>query len=206
MSTPSYPAGSVRSLLNTAAVTPATARALKNRLQMATATPVFFDAQQYYLLSCLCDCLLGQLPEKRLVNMAAFIDERLAAGKTDGWRYNHMPPDGELYSQGLQGINETSIALFGNLFTNLPREQQLTVLHRIQRGTAPSAIWEQLSPVTFFEEVLAEATEIFYAHPLAQEEIGYVGMADAQGWQKIGLNEKEIIEPREIKSDAPVCA
>jgi NAD(P)-dependent dehydrogenase (short-subunit alcohol dehydrogenase family) len=43
----------------------------------------------------------------------------------------------------------------------------------------------------WFEEALVEATEIYFAHPLAQERIGYVGMADAAGWSAIGLNEDE---------------
>jgi hypothetical protein len=47
----------------------------------------------------------------------------------------------------------------------------------------------------FFEELLVLATETYYAHPLAQEEIGYAGMADAAGWQAIGLDEREAHEP-----------
>ncbi|MBW3634848.1 MAG: GMC family oxidoreductase [Armatimonadetes bacterium] len=47
----------------------------------------------------------------------------------------------------------------------------------------------------FFEELLAEATEHYYAHPLAQEEIGYAGFADAPGWKRIGLDERENREP-----------
>ena len=43
--------------------------------------------------------------------------------------------------------------------------------------------------------MLAELTETYYAHPLAQEEIGYVGMADLPAWTKIGLNEREEREP-----------
>jgi hypothetical protein len=42
------------------------------------------------------------------------------------------------------------------------------------------------------------ATETYYAHPLAQEEIGYAGMADARGWRAIGLDEREAHEPASI--------
>ena len=51
----------------------------------------------------------------------------------------------------------------------------------------------------FFEELLAELTENYYAHPLAQEEIGYVGMADLPKWVNIGLNEKD---DREVAASA----
>lgn len=47
----------------------------------------------------------------------------------------------------------------------------------------------------YFEELLALVVDIYYAHPLASEEIGYTGMADAHGWQAIGLDERETHEP-----------
>ncbi len=64
-------------------------------------------------------------------------------------------------------------------------------LHRIQRAEAPGETWKAMPANKFFEELLAEATTNYYAHPIAQEEIGYAGMADVPGWQRIGLNERE---------------
>ena len=66
-----------------------------------------------------------------------------------------------------------------------------TVLQLVQAGKAPGEAWQTLPAGRFFEELLAELTELYYAHPLAQEEIGYVGLADLPSWTKIGLNEKE---------------
>ena len=65
------------------------------------------------------------------------------------------------------------------------------VLQDLAEGHPPGPAWETLDAVRFFEELLAELTETYYAHPLAQEEIGYVGMADLPAWTKIGLNEKD---------------
>jgi len=192
---PEYPFGTVRSLINSDAVTPATAKALNERLQM-TAAPGFFDETDYHLLSTICDRLLDQSAENRMVNIAAFIDERLAKGRSGGWRFDHMPPDHEMYRKGLIGVDETAGVLFNAVFDQLTIEKQNAVLQALQSGTATGMIWQQMSSVTFFEELLAEATEIFYAHPLAQEEIGYAGMADAYGWQKVGLNEMEAIGPK----------
>jgi hypothetical protein len=47
----------------------------------------------------------------------------------------------------------------------------------------------------YFEELLALVVDVYYAHPLASEEIGYIGMADAHGWQAIGLDQRETHEP-----------
>jgi hypothetical protein len=55
-----------------------------------------------------------------------------------------------------------------------------------------------MSAKLFFEELLAETIEIFYSFPLVQQEIGYVGMADAKGWSNIGLNQTDEIEPVEM--------
>jgi len=191
MPSPAHPTGTVRSLLATDAVTRATAKALNERLQQKGITPRFFDARAYDQLSVVCDILLDQTAKKRLVHVAAFIDERLADGRSGGWRFDHMPPDPEMYLEGLKGIDETARSMFSENFVVLAIEKQRAVLLALQTGSAAGMIWKRMSPITFFEELLTEATEVFYAHPLAQEEIGYQGMADAYGWQKIGLNETE---------------
>lgn len=69
------------------------------------------------------------------------------------------------------------------------------MLLAVQRGEAAGETWRSLPPGRFFEELLAEATEVYVAHPLAQEAIGYADMADAPGWTRIGLDERETREP-----------
>ncbi|UOQ73077.1 gluconate 2-dehydrogenase subunit 3 family protein [Hymenobacter cellulosilyticus] len=96
------------------------------------------------------------------------------------------------------GIRESARVMFGAPFEQLTGLQQDAVLQAVQNETAPGPIWDTLSANRFFEELLAEMTENYYAHPLAHEEIGYAGMADVPGWSKIGLNEKEDREPEEV--------
>ena len=69
------------------------------------------------------------------------------------------------------------------------------MLQALADGRPPGPAWDTLDAGRFFEELLAELTATYYAHPLAQEEIGYVGLADLPSWTKIGLNEKEDREP-----------
>ncbi|WP_460502293.1 gluconate 2-dehydrogenase subunit 3 family protein, partial [Hymenobacter agri] len=111
--------------------------------------------------------------------------------RADGWRYDALPPDREAYRLGLGGIQEIAQVQFQADFMTLTAEQQDAVLRALASGTPPGKTWETLDAGRFFEEMLAELTETYYAHPLAQEEIGYVGMADLPAWSKIGLNEKE---------------
>ncbi|WP_236668525.1 gluconate 2-dehydrogenase subunit 3 family protein [Hymenobacter rubidus] len=197
MSIPSYPSGTVRALLDTSHVSEATRAAVQARLGAPTAyTPQFLAPESYALLEAVAARIFPQpdRPEQP-VPLAPAVDQRLAEGRADGWRYDALPPDREAYRLGLGGIQEIAQALFQADFTVLTTDQQDAVIQALAAGNPPGATWQTLDADRFFEELLAELTETYYAHPLAQEEIGYVGMADLPAWTKIGLNEKEDREP-----------
>jgi gluconate 2-dehydrogenase gamma chain len=194
-----YQKGLVLALLPTGYVTDATRNALAERLAVNDAQPLFFDPEEFACLAVVCDRLVAQDPERRIVNIAFHIDDRLQRRTCDGWRYDNMPPDDRMYSNGLKGINETAQLQFNRSFIQLTADEQDRVLQLIQQGAADGTVWQDLPPQRFFEELLAETTEIFFSHPSVQDEIGYAGMADAKGWERIGLNEREAIEPAVIK-------
>lgn len=188
-----YPPNTVRELLETDSVTTPTREALKKRLRETdNYQPTFFDNETYGVLRTVCARLIPQ----NAVDCAAFIDKSFSENKSDGWRYDSLPNDAETFESGLNGINEFSKTRFGVNFSQLSEFRQDEILTAIQNGTADGAIWKTLSAELFFEELLARTVEVYYAHPLAQEEIGYVGMADADGWTRITLNELETREPR----------
>ena len=108
-------------------------------------------------------------------------------------RYLTRYPSGTVRS-----LLDSARAQFGSPFVALNEGQQDSLLHAVQHGVVSGDVWPSLPAQRFFEDLLAEVTEIYYSHPLAQEEIGYVGMADAHGWQAIGLNERETHEPPEL--------
>ncbi|MGI4886633.1 MAG: gluconate 2-dehydrogenase subunit 3 family protein [Janthinobacterium lividum] len=198
MSASHYPAGTVRALLPTAHVSGATRAALQQRLDApADYAPQFLAPETFALLAAVAACLFPQpdRPEQPIA-LAPSVDQRLAEGRADGWRYDALPPDRETYRMGLGGIQETAQVLFLNNFEQLDAQQRHHVLQAVASGTPPGTIWQTLDAGRFFEEMLAELTETYYAHPLAQEEIGYVGMADLPAWTKIGLNEHEPREPQ----------
>ena len=197
MSVPHYPSGTVRALLSTQHVSAATRAAVQARLDAPAAyEPQLLAPETYALLEAVAARLLPQSdrPDQPIA-LAPALDQRLAEGRADGWRYDALPPDREAMRLGLGGIQEIAQALFQADFTTLPTEQQDAVLQVLADGRPPGQTWETLDAGRFFEELLAELTETYYAHPLAQEEIGYVGLADLPSWTKIGLNEKEDREP-----------
>ena len=192
MSVPVYPSGTVRALLGTPHVSAATRAALQARLNAPVYTPQLLAPETYALLEAVAARLFPQpdRPEQP-IPLAPAIDQRLSEGRADGWRYDALPPDREAYRLGLGGIQEIAQSLFQADFATISAEQQDATLQALASGTPPGTTWETLDAGRFFEEMLAELTETYYAHPLAQEEIGYVGMADLPAWTKIGLNEKE---------------
>jgi hypothetical protein len=192
MSVPTYPSGTVRALLATPHVSEATREALQARLDAPAYTPQFLAPEAFVLLEAVAARLFPQ-PDRpdNPIPLAPAVDQRLLEGRADGWRYDALPPDREAYRLGLGGIQEIAQALFQSNFQDLDASRQDAVLQALASTTPPGTTWETLDAGRFFEELLAELTEAYYSHPLAQEEIGYVGMADLPAWSKIGLNQKE---------------
>jgi hypothetical protein len=191
-----YTPGSVRSLIESDLVTPPTREALRSRLRTPVViNPQFFGLDDFATVSAVCDRLIPQPERPRPIDVAGELDARLAKGAGDGWRYAAMPSDAEMHEAGIAGIEQASVALFGRGFIHLSEPEQDAVLLAIQRGAAAGSVWAAMDGALYFEELLALVVDIYYAHPLASEEIGCVSMADGHGWQAIGLDEREAHEP-----------
>jgi hypothetical protein len=185
-------------LLPTSHLSEATRAELTQRLvetsQAAAYEPQFFAPETYQLFVAVAARLFPQ-PERPVpIPLIMAVDKRLAEGRSDGWRYDALPPDREAYRLGLGGIEQIAHSLFQQAFEQLAPAQQDAVIESLASGTPPGEIWQSLNATRFFEEMLAELTAVYYAHPWAQDEIGYTGYADLPGWTKIGLNEKEARE------------
>lgn len=193
---PLYPQGSVRMLIESDLVTPPTRAVLRARLAVPLVMDAaFFDRDGFATAGAACDRLIPQPERPRPIDVAGILDTRLAGGGGDGWRYADMPPDADMHRMGMVGIEQAAATMYDRAFTRLSDEEQDVVLRVVQAGTAPGAVWAAMDAARYFEELLSLVTDIYYSHPLASEEIGYVGMADAHGWQALGLGEREEHEP-----------
>lgn len=197
-----YPPGAMRALLETEFVTPATRAALQERLEPVEAPRRFFSEAETATLRAVCARLIPQPERAAPIEIASQIDARLSQGKGNGWRYDALPDDGQALRLGLRGLDESAQILHSTDFIALNEAQQDLILSAVQNEEAQGEVWKTLPPRRFFEELLAEVTECYYAHPLAQEEIGYAGMADVPGWTRIGLNEREEREPQALEPQA----
>lgn len=192
-----YPAETVRSILDTPLVTPATAAAVRARLATLEGSGAF-DAPERRTLRAACDGLIPQSDRREPIDLATIVENQLATGAGAGWRYAGMPDDIAALQIGLAAIEASACRLFEASFADLDSMTRDRLLFAVQRGDVPTDLWAGLDPKLFFETLLVAVTEAYYAHPLAQEEIGYLGMADARGWQEVGLGARAPHEPEPL--------
>ncbi len=198
---PRFAAGAeerVRALLASDAVSPVTRGVLTARLDALNVPPIAagerLSDDEVKTLRAVTDRLIPQDHRERRVDIVGAIDARLAAGRTDGWRYDALPPDADALRRGLSGLDEAARERHAVPFAGLSTARRDDILRQIQAGTPPGETWRTLSPERWFEEVLAESCEVYYADPIAQDEIGYVGYADLPAWQAIGLDQRDARE------------
>lgn len=190
-----YPAGTVRALLDTDLVTAPTVAALRRRLEPVAGHNGLFDESGIALLAAICERLIPQGDRAEPIDIAARLHRQIATGGGDGWRYATLPQDGAAWRAGVTGVDESAHALTGRRFVELEQDARDAVLIAVQRGTARGATWSNLDAKRWFEELLAATCEVYYSHPLAQEEIGFVGMADSHGWDQVGIGARAAHEP-----------
>jgi hypothetical protein len=139
--------------------------------------------------------------EAEKVPIVPWIDEKLYEDKRDGYRYEEMPPQRDAWRLGLKGINETTQALFAEReFVDLDPLSRDVVLTHVARGNPDGDSWNQIAAARFFRDILcATIVKIYYAHPLAWNEIGYNGPSSPRGhvrkWEG-GVDPWEAPEPK----------
>ncbi len=125
--------------------------------------------------------------------ISAQLEEARATGKGNGWRYGTLPSDAAALAQGLDWIEKTAIAEHQVSFVSLSTEQQEMLLARVQHG---KVVWPGFDSVRWFEEVLADATELYISDPGKMLQLGIDAFADdPDGWSEIGLNSAQPWEP-----------
>ena len=195
------PDSALRELVASERVTPPTREVLLARLEpedprRAAQAPIFFDAGEFATLVAVCARLFPPGTKRPTPQEGARqIDERLAKGNGDGWRLDKLPPDAEAYRIALRGLKGSAQVLAAGNFELASIAQQDAALADFACGKASDASIAGFDQARFFEDLLAELSEFYYSHPLAQQHLGYEGFADAAGWRKVGLNEREPWEP-----------
>lgn len=162
----------------------------------------FFTPEEACFMQAVCARLMPQddRDEAHQIPIVQRIDERLYEGRGDGYRYEDMPPDTEVYHLGLRAIDAVAHCLYGHSFVELSGHAQDHVLQTIHDEQPPAAagmeIWQQMSIIHFWGMLLSDVIEAYYAHPYAWDEIGFGGPAYPRGYMRLEGGQPE---PWEVK-------
>ena len=162
----------------------------------------FFSPEEADLLEIIVAHLLPQddrMPSRR-IPLVPSIDKRLHEGRTPGYRFAKMPPDGEAYRLGLKAIEGMATQTYGRSFRILTwREQDelLKSIHDAKPKPGGADIWERMPIHRFWALMVQDCVEAYYAHPWAWDEIGFGGPAYPRGYMRLEHGEPEPWEVEE---------
>jgi hypothetical protein len=178
----------------------ATRNAVMRRIENIPAVR-FFSQDEAHLLEAVANSALPQDDRDQMHRIAIvpWIDERLYEGRTDGYRFEGMPPDGEAYKLGLRGIDACAYEAFRRSFVELESIDRGMILQSIHNGKPAGghAVWKRLQVHRFWLLLLHDICQVYYAHPWAWDEIGYGGPAYPRGYMRLENGEPEPWEVRE---------
>jgi hypothetical protein len=155
----------------------------------------FFSPEEARLLEAVCARILPQddRAEATRIPIVPRIDQRLHDGVTDGYRYADTPPDGEVFQLGLQGIQAVAQHLARQPFEALDPLDQDIVLRTLHDGNPPAgeAYWDRVPVLHFWQLLVQDVIEAYYAHPYAWDEIGFGGPAYPRGYMRLEHGQPE---------------
>jgi hypothetical protein len=145
----------------------------------------FFAADEEPTLRAFCDTVLAQDAEPR-VPVAEMVDQKLAAGRLDGYQYADMPDDRDTWRLVLAGLDHTAGAAYRSRFADCCPERRENIVGEFAAGRLVGGPWERLNVTRAWSVVMRAALAAFYSHPWAWNEIGFGGPAYPRGFMRLG--------------------
>jgi hypothetical protein len=145
----------------------------------------FFTAEEEPALRALCDVTTAQDSEPR-VPVAEMVDDKLASGKLDGFRYANMPRDPETWRLALRGLDETARERHQTSFAECDAGAREAIVTALSKGELSGGAWDELDVSRTWSVCMRAILAAFYSHPWAWNEIGYGGPAYPQGYMRLG--------------------
>jgi len=169
----------------------------------------FFTPEEARTMEAVVDRILPQddRTDERRIPILPGIDERLFEDRIEGYRFEDMPPDQEIYRIAAQAFGEMAQTLHGRAFHDLSVYEQEEILKSIHAAKPQAAqqLWKQMNIERFWTLLVSDVVSVYYAHPWAWDEIGYGGPAYPRGYMRLEEGEPEPweVEERRYEWDAP---
>ncbi|MCU1491761.1 MAG: gluconate 2-dehydrogenase subunit 3 family protein [Acidimicrobiaceae bacterium] len=161
--------------------------------------PAFFPLEQRRTISALLRRLValdtepeeGDEGETARVPLLELVDERLLHEETDGFRYEEMPPDREVWLRTGDLLDKDAHVRRGRDFADCTAREQDELIEAVR--TAKDT-WHGMHAGRVFDLWLRYACTAFYSHPAAWDEIGFGGPAYPRGYKALGIDMREPFE------------
>ncbi len=176
--------------------------------RMALSGPLrFFTPEEEPTLRALCDTTLAQDEEPR-VSVAEFIDDKLAAGRMDGYQYADMPDDRDTWRIVLRGLDEVARTRYGkDDFAAAEQDTRDAIVDQLAQGKLSGGAWDDVNVSRAWSVCMRMILSGMYSHPWAWNEIGFGGPAYPRGFMRLGpLSTLEPFEKPGAVSADPVRA
>jgi hypothetical protein len=161
----------------------------------------FFTPAEVAIALPLLDLLLGQDGDPR-IPVLPLVDLRLATGQTDGWHYDDLPEDAEVWRRSLQLLDADAGSRYDRGFAALSSDEQASLVQHVQDLSGDS--WHEYPATQVWSLWTRYACSAFYSHPWAWNEIGFGGPAYPRGYLNPGVDAREKWEVPDHHSIDPV--
>jgi len=146
----------------------------------------FFTEAEEPCLRAFCDTVLAQDAEPR-VPVAESVDDKLAAGRLDGYQYADMPDDRDTWRLVLLGLDETASSRYGSAsFADADPDTREAIIDQFSQGQLEGGMWSRLNVSRAWSVCMRMVLSGFYSHPWAWNEIGFGGPAYPRGFMRLG--------------------
>ena len=145
----------------------------------------FFDERERETVKAFCDVITAQHEDPR-IPVAAYVDEKLHEGGSDGYQSFDMPDDSEAWRLIVRGLDEEARELGAPSFGEAGLDTRIDICHRFSQAKLHGGTWRELNVARAWSLALRNACEAFYAHPWAWNEIGFGGPAYPRGYSRFG--------------------
>jgi hypothetical protein len=163
----------------------------------------FFTPAEARTLGCFCDVVTAQDEEPR-VPVLAMVDEKLHAGRLDGYQHADLPDDREVWRLAARGLDECARTRGAEDFAAAPDEARLEIVSAFHNGDLDDGVWAELPAAKAFSVLMRAILSAFYSHPWAWNEIGFGGPAYPRGYARMGIGLRESWEGEEQFDVDPV--
>ena len=165
----------------------ATAKVIDERMKVQRGDRLtFFTPQEAPTGHKFCDVCTGQ-DEGPYVPVLELIDQRLAAGRLDGYQYDGMPDDRETWHLVLAGLDEVAAERYGSpTLAACDDRTARGIVGQVVDGNVWGGSWEKVDVKRAWSVCMRMILAAFYSHPWAWNEIGFGGPAYPRGYMRIG--------------------